>query len=306
MKKIRSKILGLAAFTLTLAFTSCETTKAFDMISTGINAINSFAPAIEKTIDALAEFSPEQEYYIGRAVASSILTQYKLYENETAETYVNNIARTLILQTNGLGLYKNCYVGILDSDELNAFATSGGHILITKGLIKTAGSEDALAAVIAHELAHINEKHSIKAINQARLSEAGYAWEDGAAKFDKLTNKNSKNKEDDLLGLEALMKDMVRDTMDKVMETGYSQSQEFQADEIALSFMAASGYNVFGMQEMLEMIDKNTPKKATGLFKTHPKPQSRLKNLKKTFKKYTPVPTSAVRTARYNSVVKNI
>ncbi|MDR0324377.1 MAG: M48 family metalloprotease, partial [Treponema sp.] len=124
---------------------------------------------------AQEDFTPEQEYYIGRAVAANILSQYRLWNGNPALTaYLNNICAAITINSNPPegDVFNGYHVAILDSTEINAFATSGGHILITRGLISAAKSEDALAAVIAHEVAHIQLKHSLKAIKESRENQA--------------------------------------------------------------------------------------------------------------------------------------
>ena len=122
---------------------------------------------------AAEDISPEQEYYIGRAVAATILTNYKIYtENPALSAYLNQICQAIVINSSQPELYNGYHVAILDSPELNAFATSGGHIFVTLGLLECVTSEDALAAVIAHEIAHIQLQHSIKAIKTSRITHA--------------------------------------------------------------------------------------------------------------------------------------
>ena len=119
------------------------------------------------------EITPEQEYYIGRAVAANVLTAYKIQTNMPAETsYVNRICNALVIHSARPEIFNGYRVAILDSDEINAFATPGGHIFITRSLLECASSEDTLAAVISHEVAHIQLEHGLKAIKSSRRAEA--------------------------------------------------------------------------------------------------------------------------------------
>src|SRR5574344_2492121 len=116
----------------------------------------------------MEEITPEQEYYIGRAVAGTILEKYNVYNSEKMQKYLNEICSAIVINSDKPVLYKGYYVAILDTDEVNAFATSGGHILVSRGLLSCAESEDARAAGIAHEVSHIQLQHSIKAIKSSR------------------------------------------------------------------------------------------------------------------------------------------
>jgi len=131
---------------------------------------------------ANAEITPVDAYFLGRAVAANILAAYKPYtRNPELTQYVNRICQTLAINSSQPTAYNGYHVIILDSAEFNAFATSGGHIFITKGLAEAVTSEDMLAAIIAHELAHIILKHSVEIINEVRFTDEMMAVADRAA-----------------------------------------------------------------------------------------------------------------------------
>ncbi|MBP5156944.1 MAG: M48 family metalloprotease, partial [Treponema sp.] len=131
---------------------------------------------IDKSRDAIAkskeEISPEQEYYIGREVAAKILSSNRLYQNSAATEYVNQICTAITSSSDMPDIFNGYHVGILDSKEINAVSTPGGHIFVTRGLLECASSEDEVAAVIAHEIGHIQLKHAVKSIKTSRLNEA--------------------------------------------------------------------------------------------------------------------------------------
>jgi predicted Zn-dependent protease len=132
---------------------------------------NSLFADMEKIFNGLNEvYTPEDEYYIGRAVAANILAAYKPYTmNPQLTHYLNLICQVLVVNSSMPAIYNGYFVTILNSSELNAFASPGGHIFITKGLIEEVHSEDALAGIIAHELAHIMLRHGMKIINETRF-----------------------------------------------------------------------------------------------------------------------------------------
>jgi predicted Zn-dependent protease len=114
----------------------------------------STAKSIKKSTDAVAktqeEFTPEQEYYIGRSVAAVILNKYPPYMNQPANEYLNLIGQTLAQVSEMPEIFRGYRVLVLNSNEINAFATPGGHIFITKGLLRCCRTDDAVAAVLAH------------------------------------------------------------------------------------------------------------------------------------------------------------
>lgn len=313
MKKILY-ILAVISFSLTIF--SCATPDALAQI--GLISERT-ASDLNKSISASAkvkeEFTPEEEYYVGRSVASSILLSYKLKRNSQTEAYLNSIAQTLINNFGADEVYNGYHVAILDSNEINAFATPAGHILVTKGLIKAAGSEDALAAVIAHELSHIQLGHPLQSIQVYRQKEAAAANIKAGGKtiltaIDKI--KNLRGEESNLVAeTEKFEKtietnfnqyvDLLSNYLNELINKGYSQTTEFEADSFALNFLEASGYNVYAMNDVLLKIkaveDTQTEKK--GILKTHPSADMRIKNLDKRYKNFRAYPTDEARTKRY-------
>jgi predicted Zn-dependent protease len=251
------------------------------------------AESIDKALEGI---SPEQEYYIGRAVAAQLLDKYELYEAPAIENYLNQICGTLVLHSERPTLYKGYYVGILDTEEINAFATSGGHILVSRGLLNCAESEDALAAVLAHEIAHIQLEHSLTAIQNNRITNA--ITKTGFAAATVLTD-----------GEFAEFTDVFGDTVEEIIsgmvDTGYSKIQEFDADKNALAIMAAAGYNPYAMNDMLSLLKEKSNVK-TGFGKTHPSPEDRMNNLKREYRKYDVEDTSASRITRFNQVMQSL
>jgi predicted Zn-dependent protease len=255
------------------------------------NAISNSAKAIGS---AAEEISPEQEYYIGRAVGANILSSYKVWNGSPALTaYVNRICNAITVNSPQPEVYNGYHVAILDSNEINAFATSGGHIFVTRGLIAAAGSEDALAGVLAHEVAHIQLQHSIKAIKNSRITNAlivtGTSAAGAAAGYD--VNE---------------MTDIFRESVGEIVTTmvnnGYSQTQEFEADSTALGLLASAGYNPSGLTDMLKGLDKVQSSRPGGFNKMHPTPAQRLTNAEKSIGKYTVADTSSYRRDRFNAV----
>ena len=257
------------------------------------------AAAIEKTgvawEKAFEEINPEQEYYIGRAVAANILAAYKLQNNTPAlVTYVNQICYALVINTPRPDIFNGYHVGILDSDEINAFATPGGHILITRGLINCATSEDTLAAVIAHEVAHVQLQHGLKAIKNSRVTQALVVTGSSAAS----AAAGSYN----LAEMTNVFSESIGEIINTMVTNGYSQKQEFDADSTAMSFLELAGYEPSSLIDMLRVLEKNQPGKPGGFNKTHPAPAERIKNAQKTVDKYHVPDTRSYRAERFNAV----
>jgi hypothetical protein len=123
----------------------------------------------ETTQKAAREISDEEEYFVGRAVAARIISSYPLSVDESLTVYINKVGQAVALHSEKPYTYGGYHFALLDSDEVNAFACPGGTILITTGMLKTVRNEDELAAVLAHEIAHVNNRDGIAAIKKITL-----------------------------------------------------------------------------------------------------------------------------------------
>ncbi len=251
------------------------------------NVVDTTFDNVEKAAESI---TPEQEYYIGRSVCATILSNYKVYNNKAKQEYMNKIMQTLVLHSERPTLFNGYHLVLLNTDEFNAFATSGGHILVTRGLAEAVKNEDELAAVIAHEIGHVQNGDAIKSIKANRWTNVvtGVATSAVSALDEKAG---------------ADLTNMVDDTITAMVNNGFSKGQEYAADAAAVSILALSGYKPDAIVEMLKLIQKKEPKdksKLSGMYKTHPAAADRIKEVTKVLAKVTaPEDTSAMREARF-------
>jgi predicted Zn-dependent protease len=239
---------------------------------------------------AFEELTPENEYYIGRAVAANITSQYKIYtENPALQLYLNKICSTITVNSPRPEIWNGYHVAILDTQEINAFATSGGHVFLTRGLIACTSTEDELASVIAHEIAHIQLQHGLKAIQNARFANVA------ATGVSALAGSISE--------LADIMDDSVGEIMVTMITKGYSREQEYDADATALSLLASAGYEPSAILGMLHALEKNE-KSGSGFGKTHPAPGDRISSVNKSLGSYKVPDTQEFRRRRYVAVKK--
>jgi predicted Zn-dependent protease len=150
---------------------------------------------------------------------------------------------------------------ILDSEDINAAAVPGGHIYVTKGLLRFIESEDELAGVLGHEIGHIAAKHSNKQIKAQILGSLVLS----TLKSDKLERIASGAQ---LAGLFALLK--------------FSRDHEIEADELGLEFSSKLGYDgrhVLSFFQRLDERQKDKPSRFESYFLTHPSMKDRQERL---------------------------
>lgn len=288
MKTRRSLTFFTLLLTVSLLITSCASTPGDALRQLGrileSPAGDAIFSGVESIQNATEDITPENEYYIGRSVAAAITAQYPLYKDAPKMTaYLNAICGAITMNSDMPFLYKNYCVAILDTDEINAMATPGGHIFVSRGLIRAVNSEDALAAVIAHEVAHIQLRHSISAIKASRITDAvaqsakATAMAGVVIAGDALKAKTGLELSDDqmqkVLEATASFSDITNEISEKLINSGFSKAQEYAADEKALSLLADAGYDPNAMIEMLSMIPTGGNH---GWDATHPSPDKRI------------------------------
>jgi predicted Zn-dependent protease len=282
---------------------SCQTSPRIPNIGSRImDAVGidqNTADAIIQTVTAIGtaaeEITPEQEYYIGRAVAANILSTYRIWNGNPALTnYLNMICAAITINSPRPDVFNGYRVAILDSNEINAFATSGGHIFLTRGLINAARSEEALAGVIAHEVAHIQLQHSIKAIRTSRITQALIITGTSAAGVATGMDVNQ---------LTDVFQESVGEIVHTLINNGYSRDQEFEADNVAMSLMASAGYNSSGLIDMLRELSV-VQVSGTGFGRTHPTPAQRITNAERTVRTFRVTDNSAARQARFTAAAR--
>jgi len=275
-KFVRNSVLGTGAITL---FGGC---KAFNqVVEVGASAAmqaggltsqqaNSIVKSTKAIVKSFEDFTAEQEYYIGRTVAAQVFSKYKLYDHPKRNNYLNMVGLSITGNSAIPETFGGYHFAILDSAEINAFAAPGGFVFVTRGLLNCCEHEDALAAVLAHEIAHVQLKHGLQAIKKSRVTEAVTTLGVEAAR-------NSGG--GDLAGLVTNFEGSITDITSTMVNNGYSRSFEEEADATALGLMTSAGYSSRGMKDMLTLMGQKLKPGGLDFFKTHPSPKNRLESL---------------------------
>ena len=301
MKSLIKKLFVPAVAVLLLAgLTSCVSIPDDDYedeeFSPELAVFGAISSSVESIGKASETITPEEEYYIGRSVAASICTTYPIEQGSyRMTTYLNNIAETLVMNSDMPYLSyqeKGYHVVILNTDEINAMATPGGHIFVSRGLIDCTDSEDALAAVIAHEISHIQLGHSVQAIKASRVR-AATANTGKALLVTSITAANmragvygvnlSDSEMEEVFNAVDKISDASNEVLKTLVNTGFSKEQEFQADKQALYLLQSAGYDPYAMLDMLEQLEDSPSNQGWG--STHPSPKERIKKVEKELSK---------------------
>jgi predicted Zn-dependent protease len=225
-----------------------------------------------------AKLTESQEYYAGRAVSASIIKKYELLEDAILTDYVNLIGHTIARASDRPETYKGYLFGILKGEEPNAFAAPSGFIWITTGLLRLCATEDELAAVLAHEIGHVNQKHPELALEKARQDKmAAQAAVEGAAGVANVLTGGQHTST-----IEALRKafsGIMADLVEKLVSRGYERDQEFEADLKGLDYLVREGvrYDPNALIAVLDRMASMPKKHSYGWLhgSTHPEPAER-------------------------------
>jgi len=283
-----------------LGVMGCASMGGGDLLGTALNVASN--PSVQQTVQAVQtasqEITPEQEYYIGRAVAANILATRKAYSEQAATDYINVLGRSLSLYSDRPETFGGYHFLIMDSDEINAFAAPGGLILVTRGLLRCADSEETVAAILAHEISHVVLKHGLKAISNARWTAAVEAGVNAGVQVAGSPG---------LQQLTGVFKDSINDITNTLVNSGYSRGQELEADQMALVIMRKAGYDPQAFDEMLKVMKSKLKPGGADFAKTHPDPQIRITAVEKTLKGQPAVSVASsaenTRQARYRAAL---
>lgn len=256
---LRAGALGLALLAAAPAEARIDLFKALDTVVEHKDTILKTGEALRK---GFSDLTPQEEYYLGRAVAARILGQYRALEDDGRTRYVNTLGQYLARASERPETFGGWHFMLLDTDEANAFAAPGGFVFVTRGLYATCSTEEQLAAVLAHEIGHVTLRHGLGAIKNERLTEAFTVIGTEALK---------EYSRGDLAKLTAAFEGSINDIANKMIVSGYSQGQEYAADAAAAKTAWRAGYNPAGLTEFLAALaERGKRGDKQGFFSTHP------------------------------------
>lgn len=247
--------------------------------------------------DAFTTLDPEQEYYLGRSVAAQLMTDYKPWNNAAANNYINLVGRCVSCASGLPETFGGYHFQILDSDELNAFSAPGGLILITRGMLRCCKTEDELAAVLAHEVGHTSTRHGVRSIKGSRVTSLATMVGVEAVRHEG---------NDNLVKLVNIFEGSLDDVTNTLVTSGYSRSYEREADAEASKMMAKVGYDPRALVSLLETMDSRLTPGGTDFARTHPTPESRIKDLEKILPAAVTASGTATRQRRFNQAMRQV
>jgi beta-barrel assembly-enhancing protease len=232
--------MAIALFACT-AVTSAQAIPLEDLLFRGIQAAQ------------LSNLSDQQEMQIGAQMHQNLLSQgVKLSSDPALNRYVVDIGQRLVPFNRRARLPYNFYV--VQDKNVNAFATMGGYVYVTTGLLKTADNEAQVASVVGHEMGHIERKHLLQQMRQTTLAQ-GFASALLGQNRSQLAN----------IGVDLLVRRPL------------SREDEYQADQVGLRMIRDANYATSAMPEFMRKLLQRSS--GASILSTHPAVPDRLKAL---------------------------
>ncbi len=212
---------------------------------TGYKELEDMGGSMEK---ADREFNEEEKYFIGRTVAANLMADAAWKRNGQVTLYLNQVGSTLALASTRPEMYHGYHFALLDDANMNAYACPGGFLFISTGLLGLCRNEDEVAAVFAHEIAHIILEHPMQAIQASHQREAVASL----VKFG--IRKAGESQGAELEQLSGLFDNVVKDVV-KAVAQGYSRDKEQEADSLALDVLIQAGYAPSALADILARME---------------------------------------------------
>jgi beta-barrel assembly-enhancing protease len=210
-----------------------------------------------------ATVSTQQEVALGADYSRQINQQLPLIRDATTVNYINQLGNRIATANDQRGIRYTFYV--VNSDQINAFAVPGGFIYVNRGVIERAGNESELAGVLAHEIGHVVERHSIEQLQRAQGANTLMTILYGA-----VLRRNPGTVE--RAGVQVA---------GGAVFAGYSRDAEREADRDAIGFLTRVGITPRGLPTFFQKLlaeRRSNPGRVSQWFATHPTTEERIAN----------------------------
>ncbi len=192
-------------------------------------------------------FTDAEEEQLGSQISQKLRDKYGVVQDKAIHKYVTLVG-TVLAQASSRPNLKWTFI-VLDTDGINAFAAPGGYVHITRGALALLKNESELGDVLGHEISHVTQKHTIKAIQKANVVS---------------------------LGAQATRQDVLNQAADSgyqiLFQNGFDRKDEMEADELGVKLANSVGYSPTGLGAFLSRLadrDKGLTE-PSGLFASHP------------------------------------
>src|SRR6188768_254416 len=198
---------------------------------------------------ASSALSLDDEYRIGLQVMRQLRDEGQVIEDPEATEYLQALGSRIVAQATGDSAQRFQFFFVRD-DTINAFALPGGFIGVNYGLVLATRNESQLAGVLAHEIAHVTQRHIARRIHsQGRQSIATMAAILAAILIGAATGSSDAAMGGVTMAQGAAMQQQIN----------FTRANENEADRVGMSFLAAAGFDPYGMPDFFETMGRRNP-----------------------------------------------
>lgn len=218
-------------------------------------------------------FSPEHEYWLGRSVAAAAIAEHGLDPDAARQTLVRKVGAAIAMLSDRLPTtHGGWHFAVLDSDVPNGIAGPGGFVLVTRGALALARNEDEVAAVLAHEMAHVAYKHGEQMVRKTREFKAAMTELER-----RVTTIPRPGEDCNICADVAKTLGTAARALAKTLDVeGYGRDLELQADWVGSLYLCEVGYRASAVAEYLELL----PTREGARWTTHPASEDRIDALR--------------------------
>jgi predicted Zn-dependent protease len=244
----------------------------------GIGGALKKAQESKQKIDDLT-ITDAEERQIGEDVSTKIRARFGVVQDPAIHKYVTLLGTTLARESERPNL--NWTFVVLDTDGVNAFASPGGIVHVTRGALALAKNEAELAGVLGHEIGHVAHKHTVNAIKKSNAVKMGT----------------------DAAGRSSFLSSYANKAYEMILENNFDRGDELDADKVGVELAGKAGYKAGSLSDFLERLDERNKNQAerNGLFASHPETKERIDKIRK---QAASASASAMVEARFKSNVK--
>lgn len=285
-RALRSLLAAALAAGVALAAAGCSAIGAVTKVAGQVTGHRELVEAGESMERSDRDFNEEEKYWVGRTVAATLLASRHPSDRRAVELYLGRVGQTVALASGKPVLPKGWHFILLSGKTPEAFSCPGGTVMVGEGALALARTEDELAAILAHEAAHVALDHPMGAISSAnrkaamvKLLQFGASQAAAHNNLSELTD----------------VFDNVISEVGNAVAKGYDRSTEAATDKAAVAILAELGYDPKALGAVLARIPKGSA--------AHGDPKVRAKEALAEAAKFPAPPPPEIRKARFEAAI---
>ncbi len=208
------------------------------------------------------KISDADERKLGEDVSAKLRQEFGVYQDKEVTKYVSLVGK--VLTQGSTRPYLDWQFIILDTDGVNAFASPGGIVHVTRGLLGLVKNEAELAGVLGHEITHVTAKHTVRAIEKNKVVSLTAQEVGGSGGLS-----------------ESVLSKLAGAAYKTIISNAFDRDDEVEADRVGIGLANKAGYSPHGLSDVLKRLEERNKdqEEPNGLFASHPMIKDRLANI---------------------------